>query len=198
MPILKNTVSSQSGRLSSDRVFEEEKKNGKRIGPGLLAGPIVHRPRGWPTCARDGNRVVIGFIAIIVALVQIRGNVISPGPPGQTITFSCPVLLHPSVGKRGCTRIGDFSGGSRGAFLNAHVYRAHKAFHPDIGGCVTRFITFLYSLPRTIFRNLISRSSTGIYFVISVRNEMTQIRILRFLFSTSDSFSFCIENNRTK
>lgn len=88
MPILKNTVSSRSGRLSSDRVFEEEKKNGKRIGPGLLTGPIVHRPRGWPTCARDGNRVVIGFIAIIVALVQIRGNVISPGPPGQTITFS--------------------------------------------------------------------------------------------------------------
>lgn len=199
MPILKNTVSSQSGRLSSDRVFEEEKKNGKRIGPGLLAGPIVHRPRGWPTCARDGNRVVIGFIAIIVALVQIRGNVISPGPPGQTITFSCPVLLHPSVGKRGCTRIGDFSGGSRGAFLNTHIYRAHKAFHPDIGGCVTRFITFLYSLPRTIFRNLISRSSTGIYFVISVRNEMTQIRILRFLFSTSDSFNeveiFCREDS---
>lgn len=77
------------GWVAGYRSNREKKKRRKNRPVRLLGGgPIVYRdrPRGWPTCARDGNRVVIGFIAIIVALVQIRGNVISPAPPGQTIT----------------------------------------------------------------------------------------------------------------
>lgn len=114
---------------------EKEKK--ESAGTITRGGPIVYRdrPRGWPTCARDGNRVVIGFIAIIVALVQIRGNVISPGPPGQTITFSLSPSAPPPppVGKRGCTRIGDFSRADNGGGGRASTHhRAHKGFPPPI------------------------------------------------------------------